>query len=203
MSGDACRGVFTSAGSRKPGETCDDWNCGPSPEGQVACSFGMSGATNPRVCQLQLRGAEGDQPCVATVDGDSGTYPIMPGPPPARGYLCSVADGLRCDEVSFRCVKLRLAGESCGPRDVCIRGHFCDSTQHLCQPSRPVGQECQVSAPADSCLADAYCEQSSSVCTVRLPDGSACQSSEQCRSNGCGFDGRCFASGLALVCGRP
>jgi hypothetical protein len=199
---EACGRVFLPAGTGKPGDRCGDFDCGLSPEGRVACSIGAPGASEPRICQLQVRGKEGDHPCVGTIDGDSGRFPVMPGPPPVRASLCHVADGLRCDEATFACVKLRQAGESCEQPEACAHGNYCNLAMHVCQPSKPAGQACEPSLNQTDCVDGSYCAYPSMSCAPRLADGSACQSSEQCLSDGC-TGGKCESSGLALYCGQP
>ena len=89
---ESCNAVFkeNGTGTKQPGEPCsNDGDCASSPEGDVDCASSYSGDAVTKVCQLQLRGKEGDTPCAGTRDGSTTSYSSSggDGPPPARAYI--------------------------------------------------------------------------------------------------------------------
>jgi hypothetical protein len=206
---DACGRVFESnsnRGSKKPGEDCmQDADCAPSSEGKVDCRSRFVMGAELSKCQVQIRGKEGDNPCVGTVDGNVTSY-LTTGSNPdilPRGYLCHVADGLRCDTATAACVKIKVAGEMCsGGFSECAKTTFCDSAIRMCVDRRPVGGAC---ATSSQCAEGGTCDTTMRVCVAQLGDGAACTSSGQCRSGRCVNNACAAGTGtnltLAFVCG--
>ena len=216
---DACRNVFSKgAASRLPGERCQSHgDCAPAAgEGKAICALGSApGAPEQapvHICQVQLRGKAGDYPCVATVDGTSSAYPAINVASPPRAYLCHVDDGLRCDDKSLECVKLKLAGEACerpapagstSPPSLtedCAKGTYCDPNQRLCVARKAIATACSTFTGGAECIDDAYCSEAARACTARVADLGACTKDLECRSGSC-VQGQC-ESDLVLVCGR-
>ena len=204
----ACDNVFgTSGGTKQPGDSCtDDDECAASSEGTVECnsSFG-AGGTQTRKCQLQVRGKDGDKPCVGTKDGNFTSGNVGLDDVPARGYMCHVADGLRCDSTTDTCVKLKVAGEACTGTSDCIRTGYCDSSQRKCADRKPVGAACTPSFSNTECIDGAWCSDGARMCAMQLADGAACTEDDECRSGSCVND-KCDKSttgdfGLAFICG--
>jgi hypothetical protein len=205
----ACDRVFVSGGKKQPGETCtDDEDCAPSSEGEVTCDlmFGTGGA-QIRKCQVQVKGKEGDKPCVATKDGNVTSGNVSLDDIPPRGYVCHVADGLRCDSITDSCVKLKLSGEACSGADSeCVRTAYCDDDQMpaRCADRKVVGASCTPSFDS-GCAAGAWCSDSTRMCAAQVALGAACTQSGQCLSGNC-VNGKCARSGLedfalSFICG--
>jgi hypothetical protein len=203
-SSDACDRVFDEGGTRKPGETCsDDSDCAPSTEGKVDCRASFGTGSEVRKCQLQIRGKAGDTPCLGTVDGNATTYAGgSTSDIPARGYLCYVADGVRCDTSTGGCVAFKAIGEACGGSSTdCVNSAYCDVAQRLCVARKAIGSACTSS---QQCVAGSTCD-TTRTCVGQLADGAACTQSARCASGRC-VNGTCSASssgnlGLAFICG--
>jgi hypothetical protein len=203
----ACDRVFSSGGKKQPGEACtDDDECAPSSEGSVECqsSFGVGGA-EVRKCQLVVKGKEGDKPCVGTKEGNATFGNVNLDDVPAKGYLCHVADGLRCDSTTDTCVKLKAAGEACLGDNDCVRTAFCESTMDKCTNRKAVGAACMPSFNNQECVAGGWCSETTRMCAAQVADGGACTEDDECTSGNCvndkcdkGFGGEL---GLALICG--
>jgi hypothetical protein len=206
---DACDRVFNGGGggSKKPGEACtEDSDCAPSSEGKVECQSRTVMGMEKRICQVQIRGKEGDTPCVGTVDGNitSFSYSGTSMDIPSRGFLCYMSDGLRCDSTAGACVKLKAAGEMCSGSSIeCVKTTYCDFTMRKCLDRKPAGAPC---ASSTECADGNACGSASPrVCVAQLADGAACTQSAQCRSGQC-VNGKCDKTGstdfgLALLCG--
>jgi hypothetical protein len=205
----SCQGVFANGGggggSRKPGEECSaDGDCATSSEGRVRCqSLYVMSAVMKR-CQLQVKGKEGDNPCVGTVDGSTTSYFSSNRTEiPTRGFLCYVSDGIRCDSTSGACVKIHQVGEACsGGSNECVKTAYCDTVQRKCAERKPAGSPC---TSTTQCTQDASCDLVAKTCVALLADGAACTQSGQCKSRDC-VNGRCDPSGtgdfaLAIICG--
>jgi hypothetical protein len=203
----SCSKVFSQTdGTKKPGETCaSDSECAPSSEGDVDCrSLFKDGATIKK-CQVQITGKAGDTPCLGTVDGNltsynsSGDTDILP-----RGYLCDIADGIRCDSATDKCVAIAKVGEACEGfgSNLCTKDAYCDTTLKKCAARKPIGEACT----SDHCVEGAYCNTTTKVCTAAIAVGAACKSSTECISRSC-VNGTCAKSGggtdltAAFLCG--
>jgi hypothetical protein len=189
--------------SAKPGGDCVvDADCAPSDEGAVRCLFTFDKEHLARKCQLQVRGGEGSAPCVGT--DQRGLFIPAANDAGSKGFLCFWDDGLRCDPIAGRCVKLRAAGESCKRSYDCVSPLFCDAG--VCAEQKPEGAAC---TPPDDlnleCTAGNYCDQNSRQCAARTAAGAACAQSTQCRSARC-KNGACQGDreptvGQLLLCG--
>lgn len=204
-SSDACDRVFGgSGGTAKPGESCsDDDDCAPSTEGKVDCRSSFVMGTEVRKCQIQLRGKDGDTPCVGTVEGSVTTYPGSANADiPVRGYLCHVSDGLRCDGTTRTCARFKAIGEACtGSSTECVSNAYCDVAQRMCADRKAVGSMCT----GQQCALGSTCDSTTRTCVAQLADGAPCTQSAQCRSARC-VNAACAPAGsgdlgLVLLCG--
>ena len=202
-----CDSVYKTAsgGSKKPGETCEfDSDCAKSAEGKVACDSAYLNNDFVYKCQLQMEGKAGDSPCVGTQDGnvimgysDSNATDVV-----ARGYVCDLAKGIRCD--SGTCKALVGVGGTCSSSSQCSTDLYCDYVSDKCAPRVAVGGACAGSS-SDLCVATAYCDSTSKKCSAQLANGVACTKYDMCLSNVC-TDSVCKDSGLdgfglGLLCG--
>jgi hypothetical protein len=203
----ACDGVFgeTGGGSKQPGEACtDDDECARSSEGKVECQTAFAGSTQIRKCQVQIKGKAGDMPCVGTVDGNT-TFLNTGSDVAPRGYLCNLADGLRCDTATDACVALKAVGEACtgSSSSECVLTAYCDSVQRKCAERKPAGGMCMQSFSRPQCGEGLYCS-TAMTCSAQAADGAACTGDDQCRSDSC-VNSKCEAGGgdfgQALLCG--
>jgi hypothetical protein len=206
---DACDKVFEGGGggTKKPGETCtQDSDCASSTEGKVECQSRFVMGMQKQQCQIQIKGKEGDTPCVGTVDGNVTSFSSSGSSTdiPARGYLCYMTDNLRCDSTSGSCVKLKASGEMCAGSSLeCVKASYCDFAQRKCLDRKATGAMCTSTtecADGNTCATVAP-----RTCVAQLADGAACTQSDQCRSGRC-VNARCEKSstgdfGLALLCG--
>jgi hypothetical protein len=205
MESEACSMVFPSTGTKQPGATCEDTNeCARSPEGEVSCeSTFVNGATIQK-CQVQVRGQEGNTPCLGTVEGNFTSYALSTGDVLPRGYLCHVADGLYCQD-GGACTRLKQVGEVCmgGFVSDCARTTYCDFSQRMCLARKVAGEACTGS---DECEEGMFCPTNGRVCSAQSANGAACTESAQCVSQSC-TNGTCQAGlddfGLILICGSP
>jgi hypothetical protein len=228
----ACDEVFfprsAGRGTVEPGQPCTEHEeCAPRPEGRTLCHEQVTATARTRTCQVQIRGKEGDGPCLYTIPEVRSSFPypdlVLVGaipavvqrfprnsePPPAtpgRAYLCYVADGLTCS-VTRTCARLGAAGSPCTAPSSCADGAFCDLASLTCQARKPPGASCVPERHADPpCVAGSYCDLASASCRPRVPIGAPCAQDEQCESGACVND-RCIADRLgsenaAMVCGR-
>jgi hypothetical protein len=203
----ACDRVFGSTGKKQPGETCtDDDECAPSSEGEVQCesNFGTGGA-EVRKCQLVVKGKEGDKPCVGTKEGNFTSGNVNLDDVPAKGYLCHVSDGLRCDSTTDTCVKLKVTGEACQGNNDCVRTAYCEGAMDRCTDRKAIGAACTPSFSNDECVAGGWCKAPANMCAAQVADGAACTEDDECKSGNC-LNGKCDKGGLgdiglAFICG--
>ena len=203
----ACDQVFGSTGKKQPGEACsDDDECAPSSEGSVQCesNFGTGGA-EVRKCQVVVKGKEGDKPCVGTKEGNFTSGNVNLDDVPAKGYLCHVSDGLRCDSTTDTCVKLKVTGEACQGNSDCVRTAYCEGTMDKCTDRKAIGAACTPSFSNDECVAGGWCKAPANMCAAQVADGAACTEDDECKSGNC-LNGKCDKGGLgdiglAFICG--
>jgi hypothetical protein len=190
-------------GSKAPGEDCRiATDCAAAEDGEVVCRGGLPppGAPPPPTgpppgpianpwCEDQVRGKEGDGPCVGTVlDRGIVQNPEGPGVRPARAYLCYRADNLQCDaQAGSRCQKPKPAGALCRSDAECGKDAYCRAIVFTCRTLIPVGSPCNSEV---ACVDQAYCPLDTRTCTAWLAAGEACTSDGQCRSKVC-EGGRC------------
>jgi hypothetical protein len=213
----SCKRAFKqgSGGTKAPGEDCaDDGECAPSAEGEAECatSYGSS-ATTTKACQIQVDGKEGDTPCVATRDGNTtfGVGSFTSGDagaprPPAKGYVCDLANKVFCDSKTDACTKIQEVGATCDTSNTraCVAGAYCDFATKKCLARLAVGADCSKSP--SSCVEKSTCDTATKTCLAGLPDGSPCTSGSKCGSSSC-INGKCGGSssgGLTtqLLCGN-
>ncbi len=210
----ACSEVYAATGGTvQPGSPCkEDTDCAPAADGKAECVSTPSSGTETRICQIQVTGKEGDTPCVGTKDGSSTSFTFTSsgtgGTPvtPSRGFLCNVADGLRCESKEKKCVRISDVGGPCdGSSNACVKTAYCDGTQ-TCAPRVTVGSPCGANGVSSSaCVAEAYCDTTEKKCLATTPIGAACAKNEQCVSRRC-LNGTCDSSAgssfsLAFLCG--
>ncbi len=198
----ACEGTFREKGSgvgtKEPGEECSkDGDCAPSSEGSVRCeSAYRNGSVVGMGCQLRIEGGrEGDGPCLGTKKGLTTMYESAIASsdgrtlPPARGYLCDVADGVYCSR-DTSCRKLQNIGETCDTvsQYACVSSAYCDFSSKTCVAKVPVGGNC--ASTWEACTESGYCDTTTSKCVARFSDGTACSRSDECISNLC-LDHKC------------
>lgn len=177
-------------GTKKPGEICDKVEeCAPDFTGIVDCAQG--------ICQLRVRGAEGDTPCDTTVDGDVVLRAAQPSTEP-KVFTCyrGGTDGTQCDLVTNTCIKALEDRAKCEGSSQCAKDEYCDTAEKRCFPKLVKNSKCDVDdeckghckiededkggfcedpLPADSdCDATSWCEDglecSSGKCTEPAPD---------------------------------
>jgi hypothetical protein len=201
MSTPSCRKVFSSAGTKQPGEACDDVNdCALSDAGLVDCVSAFQNGATVQQCQLRLRGEAGSTPCVGTVNGNITTFVGEGDAIPATGYLCNIADGVSCDGQSGACTALSASGSACHSSSACVLSAYCDFGQSMCKDRVALGAACSTS---EACAETAYCEQSSKTCVARHATGETCTTSNECISDNC-TNQKCGAKDdleLAFLCG--
>lgn len=207
----ACDRVFAATGGTKqPGEACtEDGDCAPSPEGNVDCTSSYSPGAETRQCQVRIKGKEGDNPCVGTVEGGVTIYygsgNTSPAIPP-RGYLCHVDEGLFCDSSTRACTRIKNVGAPCTgqPSHECVATAYCDTVSKACAERKPVGAAC-TSILHPQCVEGAYCHETMRTCALQGDVGAACTRREQCRIGPC-VNGKCEKGsssdlGLVFLCG--
>jgi hypothetical protein len=208
----ACSEVFrTPGGGAAPGATCEqDEDCASSTEGEVECHSSSTGGALTRICQVQVRGKEGDA-CVGTKDGSSSVSfgSSGSGGPPPKVTFCNTADNLACDNETDKCTRIQDVGGPCSSSGslsyACVKTAYCDTQQKKCAARLPAGADCAASFSSDACADKHYCDQATKKCTAKLAQGAPCERSDQCESNTC-TNKKCEASGLAelgylLLCG--
>lgn len=198
----SCRNVYASKGSgtKAPGAPCsDDDECAPSAEGTAECVFAGS---DKRVCQIQIVGKDGDNPCVGTRDGNTlSSFGTSGADTPARGFVCDTKDNLRCDSKTKNCTLLVAEGAPCTSSDACVKSAFCDQlVTKTCVKRFAPGEDCSKNSTA--CEKTATCDSSTKKCVALAPDGSPCSTSSGCASRSC-VNGTCGAgSSVSLLCGK-
>lgn len=188
----SCKGAFGGGGGTKqPGEECSkDGDCASSPEGSVNCASSYSGSAETRSCQVELDGKAGSTPCISTRDGNTSIVESSFSPdggtprPPARGYICDVANGIYCNGTTAACTKIENVGGPCNGSDTgCVKTAFCDYSVRQCVARRAVGEDCKANSQA--CVAKSSCDEATKKCVAALSDGAACTGSGQCASRRC------------------
>jgi hypothetical protein len=190
-------------GTTPPGGDCRiATDCAAASDGEVVCRGGLPppGAPGPPPgpppgtianpwCEDQVRGKEGDGPCLGTVlDRGMVPNPEAPGVRPARAYLCYRQDNLQCDATAgSRCEKPRAPGDPCRTDAECGKDAYCRAIVFTCRVLIPVGSPCNSEV---ACVNQAYCPLDTRTCTAWLGAGAACTSDGQCRSKVC-EGGRC------------
>jgi hypothetical protein len=168
------------------GATCGTTSeCAKPSAGAIFCAGGGPNDEETGVCQVTLRGQEGDGPC-PTIATNSGTVTSQA----PRVYYCSSADGLFCNEVTAKCSKLGAVGSSCADSTMCARGTYCDPSGRKCVVAKVVGEACDPNVISE-CGPAVYCTIDTDRCTAFLLDGAACSDSTAlCLSLNC-VNGRC------------
>jgi hypothetical protein len=208
-----CNDVFGAmgggAGPGKPCNTASD--CARAPGGSAICysvtNFVDGGTNTTSTCVQTQKGMSGQGPCVGTVQGDTTTFALIPGPPPGTGYTCDVADGVYCDSNTQNCAALITTNQACNGNPQCVASDFCGfgsgSTGQTCQARAPIGSTCPFGGGSNPCVANAYCDTNSNRCQAQIADGAACSTSQQCSSGNCN-NGKCVGTNnlaLGLLCG--
>lgn len=194
-----CGQVFGWPGTKGIGADCArDQECAPSPMGRVACRGEVVTEANS-LCQLMVRGREGDGPCWPARDKASISKRV-----PSRLFSCDFYDGLWCETDSNTCKKVRPAGEFCqgsgGPCDV---NTYCDETEKNCLPRIPIGQNCCREDCRPSCVAGAYCDHRTRMCEPKAPIDADCMWAH-CANGNC-VNGVCAPTAFDVPtrCARP
>jgi hypothetical protein len=151
-----CQRAFaTKIATQRLGQPCAQTeDCLLSPQGPVRCA---GEGTGP--CQVILPGTAGAGPCVAT---SSGPVTVPGGDPTSTsimGYLCSVAGGLWCDDVSGKCTASKPAGAPCTSFGECGPAGSCDDVSGKCVARKREGDPCTVDeeCPSTVCGEDNKC----------------------------------------------
>jgi len=200
-----CDRAMGVTGTTAPGGDCRAvHDCAPSAEGHVVCIESARVDTTTSTCEVEIRGKEGDGPCIYTVlpSGERlAAYLPTPDVPP-RGILCYNSDGLYCNAdgtADGQCAPLAPIGEACRGSS-CVAGAYCRAL--ICAEPTPAGATCIWSV--DGCVDGTYCDSMTSVCEPRRAKGVGCLTSYQCLSDNC-TDGFCGDSSveaaLAFYCG--
>lgn len=196
----SCGKVFSSNGTKKPGEACEDnTDCVAPASGEVECVSDFSAGATTRQCQEQLPGSEGSTPCLGTRDGDSTSYSGVDGLP-ATGYICDKADGLACNGQTDTCERLAAVGEACVSTAQCVRAAYCDFAGGQCKAQQALGAGC---TSEEQCAEPSYCDSESKTCAALRAIGDACTSDAQCDKDDC-TNGKCGAGNdlaLTFLCG--
>lgn len=207
--GATCNGVFTkgtSSGAKKPGETCEsDSECASSPEGEANCATSFSNGATTKLCQIQVRGKEGEGECVGVKDGKSTSISLSTsGPPPQRVVLCWTADGLFCDSKTKKCTKMQEAGGPCDSFDryACAKTAYCDTTAKTCVARKAAGEDCSPTSGTSQCAEKLFCDDQTKKCAPTVPTGGTCTRSKECEKVSC-TNGKCSGGSsvtTAFVC---
>jgi hypothetical protein len=152
-----CQRVFAAkVATQRLGQPCvQNEDCLLSPQGPVRCA-GPGGMGR---CQVVLPGVAGSTPCVAT----SGGPLTVPGGDPTStaimGYLCDVASGLWCDDMSGKCLTSKTTGAPCTSFGECGPTGRCDDGSGKCVPRAAEGAACDVdeACPSTVCGEDNRC----------------------------------------------
>jgi hypothetical protein len=198
----ACEAVFTSKGTKKPGEACTQaFDCAPSSKGPVRC-FSANVASGPtQTCLVERVGQAGDHPCVGTKLGSLTvtTWYSSDGPGPPEGFICDRGGGLGCSP-SRSCTALTAVGSACTDSSACAVGAFCNPMALKCEVRGGAGAACNSS---DGCTDAFYCDFGKSQCVARAAVGADCGGAVQCTSDATCTDGACkiFNIALLFLCG--
>jgi len=202
----SCGDVFEGAGTKQPGEACEEDNeCIRSSKGEVECEHYWVGSAEARLCQVRMVGKEGDKPCVGTVDGNLTMGTLSSDKPPSEGYLCNRANGVYCDgDGKAGCLKIQTTGGVCTGSASCDPVSYCDYSKKQCLARVAVGATCDTFD--QNCEKTANCDSTSKKCVAKLAEGAACTSSAACVTDSC-VNGKCAkSSGLEslawkMICG--
>jgi hypothetical protein len=204
---DACQTVFSSSGGggAQPGDAClQTPDCATPDKGTVSCASSYINDMEVRRCQVQIHGAEGDGPCIATFDGGVQVSGIDASLHPTA-FVCDRTDGLFCDFLAGTCTRTKPMGDNCLSDWECAGSAYCNvmGSQLQCTPRMAVGMSCGGAAGV-RCVEGAYCD-TSSICQSLLAVGASCLRSEQCLSDSC-INGTCGSAlgavvTLGFVCG--
>jgi hypothetical protein len=207
----ACSTVFAAPnGTVQPGQPCtQDSDCVVAQGGGATCylqdAFVDGGTAQTQTCVQTMPGKAGDSPCIGDVESPSVTVFSWSGqgPPPNQAYLCSLSDGLTCNDTTQACTALADVGGACSTDTDCVSTAYCvfAGSSGQCAARLADGAACTVS---NGCLTTSYCDSSSSTCTPYTAPGAACTTNEQCEF-GCS-NGTCGATptgaiGLPVLCG--
>jgi len=208
-----CNDVFgTTASGAGPGKPCNTASdCAKAPGGSALCysvtNFVDGGTNTTSTCVQTQKGTSGQGPCVGTVQGDTTTFALTPGPPPGMGYTCDVADGVYCDSTTQKCVALITTDQTCTGTVQCVTSDYCTFTSgtagQTCQPRTPLASPCQSFSATNPCVAGAYCDTNSNTCQTQIANGATCSTSQQCASGNCN-NSKCSGTNnlaLGLLCG--
>ncbi len=208
-----CNDVFGPAGGGAgPGKPCNtSSDCAKASGGSAVCysvtNFVDGGTNSTSTCVQTQAGKAGQSPCVGTVQGDTTTFALTPGPPPEMGYTCDVADGVYCDSNTQKCIALVATNQACTGTAQCVTSDYCGfvsgSTRQTCQPRAPIGASCPFSSTGNPCVANAYCDTNTNTCQQQIGNGASCSTSQQCASGNCN-NGKCSGTtnlALGLLCG--
>jgi hypothetical protein len=194
-----CGQVFGWPGTKHIGEDCaNDQECAPSPLGRVACR-GEVLTEERALCQLIVRGREGEGPCWPARDKQSFAMRV-----PSRLFSCDYDDGLWCETDSNTCKKVRPDGAYCyGLGGPCHANSYCDETEKECLPRLPIGQNCCRENCRESCEAGAYCDHGTRTCAPLTPTGADCTRAH-CANGNC-VNGVCTPTKFDVPtrCARP
>jgi hypothetical protein len=178
-----CDGLYPYVGQvpSPPGGLCEwEGDCARPAEGWIDCQ--------QKHCQVQMRGKEGDGPCLGTVHFDRAAYPAFGLESGPKGFFCHLSDGLRCSGSTTRCERIARVGEACIPEmAACESGAYCEPRTRSCQTRKPEGATCETYVLA-SC--SGYCDDTTRTCGRADPVGAACADSSRCPDTAC-VNGRC------------
>ncbi len=178
----SCSKVFSTGGTKKPGEMCDtDSDCAPAESGEAQCAGDFVDGATVQQCQVRLPGKAGSAPCLGTRDGNVTFYSGVGDGIPTMGYVCDLADGVSCDSQSGACKSLGAVGDACsGGSYACVASAYCAFVDGVCKARVAAGAACE---GQDECVAGAYCD--GNTCAASHTLGQACTTSEECESGNC------------------
>ena len=217
----SCNGVYKKGtgggggGAAQPGDLCTkDSDCASPSEGSVHCASTYNGNAVTKSCQVELDGKAGDTPCLSTRDGNitssggssSSSGDAGPTKPPAKGYVCDVANGVYCSLKTKACEAVHEIGGDCEGFDTyaCVKAAYCDFSAKKCVVRKEIGGDC-ASNPS-SCVEKASCDRTTKKCIARLPEGAGCATSDQCEDGQC-VNSKCSSNSgsggfsTKLICG--
>ncbi|RYZ07450.1 MAG: hypothetical protein EOO73_12425 [Myxococcales bacterium] len=198
----SCGKVFSSGGTKKPGEPCENnTDCAAPESGEVQCESDFVEGATVTQCQVRLPGTEGSMPCLGTRDGNVTIYSGVNGSP-STGYICDKAKGLACNGQTGACERLAAVGEPCsGGSSQCVQAAYCDLATRLCQARLELGAAC---TSDDQCPESSYCDRGSQVCEAHHAPGEACTTDNQCAADDCTNE-KCGAGNditVTFLCGN-
>jgi hypothetical protein len=176
-----CDRAMGVTGATAPGGDCRVVrDCAPSAEGHVVCIESARVGTTTSTCEVEIRGKEGDGPCLYTVlpSGVRMNAGVLVDVPP-RAFLCYNSDGLYCN-ANAQCAPLAPIGDACSGSS-CVEGAYCRAL--ICAAPTPAGATCD--PLVDGCVDGMYCDSLTSACQPRRAKGEGCLTSVQCLSGNC------------------